>query len=264
MAGNRRSTAVGSFVGVALALLGVLVCAPVLLGSESGDRGVLAERIRDQVEQLQELRGRALAARGEQAALRVRLDGELAKLGADLERTEEETAQGRARVAALEGRRDAAALAEARDVRAVEALGNALQPAALRMAERVAKGIPYRRVERAEALLRTAERRDLPALWTVIEEELRLMKTRELFNAEVEVAPDCRKHAYRVRLGLINELCVTEDGAEVGVASHAAAAPWEFFTTPEERARVVSAVEIMQERQTPRLGVVPFVESEGK
>ena len=98
----------------------------------------------------------------------------------------------------------------------------------------------------------------------MIEEELRLMKTRELLNAEVEVAAGRRKHAYRVRLGLINELCVTEDGAEVGVASHAPAAPWAFLTQPEERSRVVSAVEILQERRTPRLSVVPFVESGGK
>ena len=251
-------------MGAALVLLGVLACAPALFGSESGDRDALAERIREQVEQLQDLRGRALTAREQRAGLRARLDAELAKLGADLERTQAETGQARARVTALEGRRDALALTQARDIHAVEALRDALQPAAVRMAERVAKGIPYRRAERAEALRLTAESGDLPALWTVIEEELRLMKTRELFNAEVEVAAGRRKHAYRVRLGLINELFVTEDGAEVGVASHAAETPWAFLTAREERARVVSAVEILQERQTPRVGVVPFVESGGK
>ncbi|MFB3066311.1 MAG: hypothetical protein ACE10D_07330 [Planctomycetota bacterium] len=263
-AGDRRSAALGKFVGVCLVLVAVLAGAPVLLGSEGSDRQALAERIREEVDRLQDLRGRAVTVREEQTGLRARLDAEMAKLAADLVRVEEDTAQARTRAAELRDRLDAALVAEGRDVRALETLRSALQPAALRMAERVAKGIPYRRVERAQALREAAQRGGLPALWTVIEEELRLMKTRELLNAEVEVAAGRRKHAYRVRLGLINELCVTEDGAEVGVASHVAAAPWVFLTEPEERSRVVRAVEILQERRTPRLSVVPFVEGGGK
>ena len=82
---------------------------------------------------------------------------------------------------------------------------------------------------------------------------MRLLKTRQLTNAEVLLGGGRTKHAYVARLGLVNELFVSEDGEIVGIAARRAAEPWRLVTDPVDRKRIVNALQMLQQRRPPRV-----------
>ncbi|MFQ5845846.1 MAG: DUF3450 family protein [Planctomycetota bacterium] len=239
-------------------------------GTEAGDeRAEVARRIQARVESLQRLLEDRLAR---QAILR------------------DEAARLEARIRSLEPRRDSLA-AENRDLRAdlaeltaklqdarnrrahrravLAGLAPAAASVAGRVAARIRTGIPHRRSERAAQMAEiarllggdAAEKRAeaLRRLCVAAGRELQLAATRELTTGQVMVAPGVSKHAYLLRLGLVNELCFTEDGGFVGIAARREQPEWRFLPDGEDRRRARTALACVRQQQPPRIALLTFI-----
>jgi hypothetical protein len=141
----------------------------------------------------------------------------------------------------------------------------AAQAAAAAHEQRVRAGIPYRHSQRLAALstIHAQLAGDLEAqlaglrAWTrFASEEARLAVTTELLNAEVPVEDGRRKHAYIVRIGLVNAVFITEDEQQFGVA--AGAAGWTLVTDPAAQQQIRLAREMLRRLQAPALLPLPF------
>ena len=267
---TRRFSAGSPFVR-ALVLVGVVG----LLGSfaqgkpPKDERTDLAERIRTQVERIQETRGEFLAARQDHAAAMARIDAQIRTLEENRERLQVEAAGERKQAAELESElgRERDALAGARA--GLTVMAGSVRPIAQRMALRISSGIPHRRDERAAEFVEVdrilslgddkENARALLRFWDAVAEELRLLKTRQLTNGEVPLGDGRTKHAYVARLGLVNEWFVSEDGETVGIAARRAAEPWRLVTDPVDRERIVHALQMLQQRRPPRVELLPFL-----
>lgn len=189
----------------------------------------LAE-LSSEVRELHALRARRLELLAEQRpvleareAILARLEGELARVRDDLEAARAERAAAEARLATLERAKGSV----------LEALRRAeehARPLLERLATAIDAGITFRRGERAAQVreLRSGldasqaqERiRPLTELWTALGEELRLARTIDERPETVRLQVDGRPldvHAYVLRLGLVQELFVAEDGARAGL-----------------------------------------------
>ena len=148
-------------------------------------------------------------------------------------------------------------------------MAKSARPIARRMALRISSGIPHRRDKRAAEFIEVdrilslgddkGNARALLRFWGAVAEELRLLKTRQLTNVEVPLGDGRTKHAYVARLGLVNELFVSEDGETVGIAARRAAEPWRLVTDPVDRKRIVNALQMLQQRRPPRVELLPFL-----
>ena len=266
----RRSSA-GSPVLRALFLVGLAgLLGPLAVGNPQKDeRTVLAERIRAQVERIQESRGEFLAAQRDHASALARLEAQIETLEENRDHLQVEASGERKRAADLESKlvleRDALARARA-DLTAMAA---SVRPIAQRMASRISSGIPHRRDERAAEFVEVdrilslgddkENARALLRFWGAVAEELRLLKTRQLTNVEVRLGGGRTKHAYVARLGLVNELFVSEDGETVGIAARRAAELWRLVTDPVDRQRIVHALQMLQQRRPPGVELLPFL-----
>ena len=252
-------------------LLAAVACLPAApsVGGETGDeRAQVARRIRAAVEKIQRLRADRSAAR---AALLDEAGRLNARIGSLEEHRDSLEAESRVLRADLEGLRQKVKDARAegdRHRRLLKELARTAVPVAERMEARVRVGIPHRRAERAGELadiarvLRSAEVDRAGALrrfCVAVGRDLQLAATRELSSGEVAVGPRRSKHAYRARFGLVNELCVSEDGAYVGVAARGAEAEWRLLNDPEDRRRTETARACLRQRRPPRIAPLPFV-----
>jgi len=145
----------------------------------------------------------------------------------------------------------------------VDAVAAAAKPIAPAVAARVSQGIPFQLAARhalasgvtADLTSDDATRR-IHAVATLAEfltEELRLAATRQLI-----VQPIHLDNAYQLRLGLVNQLFMSEDGAEAGYAAGGESA-WTPVSTPDQRAMIVRAVERARQVRPPSLDSVPSV-----
>ncbi len=271
MSAPSHSPSSGSPFLRALFLAGLVgLLGPLALGKPDKDnRADLAERIRAQVERIQEVRGEFLAARQDHAAAMARIDAQIGTLEENGERLHVEVTGERKRAADLKSE-----LASQRDALAgarvdLTAMAKSARPIARRMALRISSGIPHRRDKRAAEFIEVdrilslgddkGNARALLRFWGAVAEELRLLKTRQLTNVEVPLGDGRTKHAYVARLGLVNELFVSEDGETVGIAARRAAEPWRLVTDPVDRKRIVNALQMLQQRRPPRVELLPFL-----
>ncbi|MHC4137818.1 MAG: DUF3450 family protein [Planctomycetota bacterium] len=256
-------------LSVLLAAVACLPAAPSVGGEDMDERAQAARRIRAVVEKIQRLRADRSAARAALLDEAGRLE---ARIGSLEEHRDSLEAENRALRADLEGLRQKVKDARAegdRHRRLLTALARAAVPVAERIEARVRVGIPHRRAERAGELagiariLRSDAKKDragaLRRFCVAVGRELQLAATRELSTGEVDVGQRRRKHAYRARLGLVNELCVSEDGTYVGVAARGAEAEWRLLKDPEDRRRTETALACLRQRQPPRIAPLPFV-----
>ncbi len=103
----------------------------------------------------------------------------------------------------------------------------------------------------------------LNEFWDALNEELRLAGTRELMSAAVDLPGGRRKHAYRLRLGLVNEFYRTEDGESVGLASFDKDA-WRELAEGPMREVVAAAIDVLRQHRLPELQRLPFTCRENK
>jgi len=257
-------------------LLAAVACLPAAssVGEEAGDeRAQVARRVRAVVEKTQRLRADRRAARAAQHDEAGRLKARIGSLAEHRDSLEEENRALRADLAGLKQEvNDARAEREGHRTLLTE-LAQAAAPVAERLEARVRIGIPHRRAARAGELadvariLRSDEKQDragaLRRFCVAVGREFQLAATRELSTGEVAVGQGRKKHAYRARLGLCNELCVSEDGTYVGVAARGAGAEWRLLSDAEERRRTELALACLRQRKPPRIAPLPFVVKAG-
>ncbi len=238
--------------------------AAVALGGPSSDtRTALAEKIRLQVERIQDARSAYISAQRDHAEAVVRIDAQIRKLEEDRRRLDLEVARDRKWVAdlvtGLATDREKAEVAKA----ALEDEAARVLPVAGRMAIRIARGIPHEREKRAARFREVSKggsptARALQNFWSAVAEELRLLKTRQLTNRMIDLGGGRTKHAYVARLGLANEFFVSEDGEVVGIAALSGDRPWRFLDESADRDRVQSGLRILQQRRAPGIERLPF------
>jgi hypothetical protein len=253
-------------------LLAVVACLPVAssVGGETEDeRAQVARRIRAVVEAMQGLRADGLATRTALREEAGRLEARIESLEEHRDAMEAKNLALRADREGLETKLKDARARRDRHRRLLADLARTAAPVAERMEARVRTGIPHRRSERAGELGALArilggdeeEGRAgaLRRFCVAAGRELQLAATRELSTGEVALGEGRRKHAYLVRLGLVNELCVTEDGVYVGIAARDAEAEWRFLEDSDDRRRAQTALACLRQRQPPRIAPLPFL-----
>ena len=146
---------------------------------------------------------------------------------------------------------------------------NMILPVLKRMQYRVAAGIPYHRDERlarVESIIEDVSNADimtkgegLKNFWLFVSEELQLAKSIKLWNEPVFLeGGKRRKHAYQVRLGLVNQFFIAEDAVSIGLASKDAAGGWNMGLGELYCGKLRNALQILQQRRPPELISIPF------
>ena len=109
--------------------------------------------------------------------------------------------------------------------------------AASEVKQRIASGIPYKRAERLATIDDVIDglKSDDPAgrgraiqdFWTLYIEDLRLGRSIDLWNEPVLIdGGKLRKNSYQVRLGLIGQFFISEDGEIAGIAAMEQSHDW--------------------------------------
>ena len=239
------------------------LAAIALGGPPSDTRAAIAEKIRLEVERIQDARSAYISAQRDHAEAVARIDTQIHKLEEDRRRLDLEVARDAKWVADLvtglaadrEKSEEAKAVLEDEAARVL--------PVAERMAMRIARGIPHEREKRV-ARFQEVSKSDTPTagalrnFWSAVAEELRLLKTRQLTNRVIDLGGGRTKHAYVARLGLANEFFVSEDDEVVGIAALSGDRPWRFLDKSGDRDRVRSALRILQQRRAPGIESLPF------
>ncbi|MEE8104690.1 MAG: DUF3450 family protein, partial [Planctomycetota bacterium] len=245
----------------------VLVFAPgLLVGEDESHR--LAAAIRTRIEEIQAVRqARQREAESHRDAQGL-VEGQTARLQTEIESARGEAGAGDRAVHALRKRMEEgeAAVAEHRAI--LEELRAVVEPVAEAFWKRIATGVPHARaarIARFESVAAALRKPDAPQewadalneFWDALNEELRLAGTRELVSAAVDLPGGRRKHAYRLRLGLVNEFYRTEDGESVGLASFGEDA-WRELDAGPMRQVVAEAIDVLRQHRLPELQRLPF------
>lgn len=268
---SRRRTEVGAALAGWLLLVALFAGSSVPQGAAQG--GVsLEEALRQRESRLQELRAKRSAWEDERRQQVADVDARLAALDERLSAAEAAVATVQERVAELESAAagsDSGAVEVEPEAELLAELADAAIPVVEAVRRRIERGIPHRRGERsarAAGILEELRAADplaqgeaLAALASFAEDEVRLAGSIALENTPVYLDEEERRvHAWRVRLGLANELLLAENEDTVGVASETPQPAWRLELTEAERAAVRGAVAVLRERRRPELQALPF------
>ena len=232
-------------------------------------RAELAKQIHETIE-------RVHTVRFERADLQKRyrqeqkvLEQQIARLESDLEASEESLSLDQQRVSSFQKRVEKQAAQSQQNAKLLKQTAKLTLVYVRRFQSRVLHGIPYRRDQRNEKLNRVIQdlgHRD-PAVAgeTVIDfmaiasDELQLGQSIDLWNESVSVSPHGRRvHAYQLRLGLVQQAFVSEDGQWSRLASFSASQPWETQINDTHQEQLLQAIRILQKQSPPRLVPFPF------
>jgi hypothetical protein len=199
----------------------------------------------------------------------------------------EETEALRRQVEALESDRQkaaggaASAREEARDLterlagarrsledlrRTLEALSRGAQPLAAAAALRIEGGIPFRRSERVAELRAAASLLEgaaadraagLRRLLAFLDSEQPLLRSTEVWSAPVALDAHTTVHAYHLRIGLIGQAFVSEDGAVAGVPAKEPGREWLLDLPAARQEAVCAALRVLQRRKAPAISTFP-------
>lgn len=133
--------------------------------------------------------------------------------------------------------------------------------------KRVTSGIPYQRRERLRQIeqilggLRSADIKTLAAALhdgcRFFAEELRLGRTITLWNEPVTMEDGrWQKHAYQVRLGLVNQFFISEDGQTICLAAQIPNQDWQAADLIQAQ-QLQAILAILQRRRPPQVISVP-------
>ncbi len=131
----------------------------------------------------------------------------------------------------------------------------------------VVRGVPFEKQKRTALLdaiadglisgdaLRIADSFD--DLWRFVERELQLAKSVEIWNEHVLLDDGRRlRHAWQVRIGMVNQFFVSEDNEEIGIALRNGG--W-LLKRPSELGSLLKALHILQKRSYPDIIPVHIV-----
>jgi paraquat-inducible protein B len=253
-----------------LAITTIVLGLAGLTAAQSTDRAELARSLHQKIEQLHELRARRLAEQKAFEQQAAALDGQIDRLQRDIAPIEEPLKPQRQAVADLEKKIAEATAALAADSATMQSAAQSLASAAVQLRDRIADGIPYRRDERArrfDALSTSLRSSDaavqiaaLADFWTAVGEELRLANTTQMWNEPLAIEGGKKQvHAYQLRIGLVNQVYLTEDAQLAGRASMKPGDAWISVSPTAVR----DVFDIARQQKATQLTTLPFALSGG-
>jgi len=134
--------------------------------------------------------------------------------------------------------------------------------------KRIGSGIAYQKQNRLDTLEtislalgdpNTAPKADaLSELSKFVDQEFQLARSVQIWNAPV-ILPDQReKHAWLYRIGLVNQVLVTEDGEHHAIADRSGKKSWVFELNPEQVEQLTLGLGVLQRRKEPQITLLPF------
>lgn len=265
---SRRKPSEGGLVLAALLIcLHIGVPAP---GQKALDaKRALARKIHETIERIHTRRAERLRLREQHQAHTGEVERQIERMKDEIERTGAVLREERKRVEELGARLEAARKIKRKGERLLSKAVEVAMPSVEKMTGRVSSGIPCRRKERREQIerimagLRSSVLREqadaLVDYSTFHAEELRLANSIDLWNEPVLLDGGKREvHAYQIRLGLVNQFFVSEDGRTIGLAVGEVGREWDLKPDPVQCRQIRTALEILQERRPPGVFSVPF------
>ena len=254
-----------------LIIVGCLASAasPVLWAGEAAAHSRQARSIAEAVERLQSLREAARRERETFASRHGELRRQTERLRRELDDLEDEVASIRNEVDRLESRTNEIDRLTQRHRQTIDRALAAVRPAIVETRRRIASGVPYRRASRLARLdgLAADLTDDDPAaraeaaagLWTLLLDDIALARRIESINEPVHTDDGARRmHAWQVRIGLVQQAFLSEDGGTVGLSEPAEASAWRTGLSPERAGAVRRAVGILRRQQRPTLVPLPL------
>ena len=254
---------------VPIMLLGAVFVAGGLpcLGQEARDE--LARQIRQKVEQVQAVRAQYRSAQAEYEAQQAEIDKQVQRLRTDLAAVGAEQRALGERVAQDEQSLKAQQASAGQARAAVGQMAAQSLPVVQDLQQRIERGIPFR-AESRTALLggiagelhsgdAVAQATAMARLWSFLGEEVRLSRTTQMWNQEVPLADGRARHAYIVRLGLVNQVLATEQQDMAGLSDTGSAGGWRMNLDSPAQQQIFDAIDVLRQRRPPQLVLVPFL-----
>jgi len=258
----------------AAALATCLVCcvAPPAFGQENQDETdggkALARKIHETVEAIHAVRLERLRLQEQHKSDVGEIDRQIERLRNDLEQTDAAVREEAAKLRAVEAHVEEDKRAKQRAELVVSQAAASALDAAGGMAARVRGGIPYHKPQREERIGRVVEGledRDLLVQADALSNyfsfcagELRLAGSVQLWNEPVLLDGGERQtHAYQVRLGLVSQFFVSEDGGTVGLAARQTGREWDLEVNRSRQRQLRAILDVLQQRRPPEVVAVP-------
>lgn len=141
-------------------------------------------------------------------------------------------------------------------------------PVAERLVLAIQRGVHYQRSERlkrARGLVTKLRAKDragrceaLREFFELCGEELQASRSFDFWNEPVELPDGRRVQAYQLRVGLLNQAFLSEDGQVFGVAARDSSRDWFLDLNKAEQQALLRTLESLQGRRSPELLPLPF------
>ncbi len=263
---NRRASK--SRLVITVLLLSMCLVLPAFGQEGPNEKKQLARRIRETVEEAHAVRLERLRLREQHQAEIAEVERHIERLKDDIEKTNTTLQEERKLVGDLEATIEKDTKIKQVTELVIARAAKIFLPAAERVKKRVDTGITYRRKERQEQIARIIEgignpdpqvqADSLNDYLSFLAEELRLANSVNLWNEPVLLDDGKRqKHAYQIRLGLVNHFFISEDGKTIGLAAKEADREWNLNLDDARQQQLRAVLDILQERRPPRVISVP-------
>lgn len=249
---------------IALALIAITAN---LARAGSKENARLARELRAKLEAIHKLRATRLSKNQNHRERLARVDRQIQRLKDDTRSVQALVDADRALIQKLkadtkksESERIAAALL-------ISELADRALPVAEKTKARIDAGIPFQKDDRLTRITAVVEGlKDkspikqglaLSELFSMAGEELRYARGIEFWNTRLPIGEQ-KIHAYVMRIGLVNQLYISEDGLQTGIFDPKADGLWRKALSDQERDRVLNALRVLQGRQPPEIAPLPF------
>ena len=249
-----------------IVILPIALClAAQPLHAQTADRAAIATELHQKIEQLHQIRQQRATEEKALEQQSATLDNQIDRLKVDVTNLESPVKSQRDTVADLEKRVAAHGASIRASSATLKIAADALAGSASAIHDRIAAGIPYRRDERAQRFAHLTEAlrgndpdaraAALSDYWAAATEELRLAGTMQLWNEPVKLDGGKRQvNAYQLRLGLVNQLFITEDGHTAGTAAMRADTDW----LPIAPDAVRQTFDVARQQKSAQITPIPF------
>lgn len=234
-------------------------------GSQENAR--LAKELRSKLEALHQLRAARFSEHQAHRERLARVDRQIQRLKDDSRSVRSLVDADRALILKL---KSAAQKAESERIGAallISELADRALPIAQSTKKRIETGIPFQKDDRLARINAVVDgladaspiKKGLAIseLFSMAGEELRYARGIEFWNTRLPIG-DQKIHAYVMRMGLVNQLYISEDGLQTGVYGPQEKGLWRKTLSDEERKQVLNALRVLQGRQPPEIAPLPF------
>ncbi|MDF1661902.1 MAG: DUF3450 family protein [Planctomycetota bacterium] len=233
----------------------------------SRENARLAKQLRAKLEALHQLRAARLSEHQAHRERLARVDRQIQRLRDDTRSVRTLVDADRALIIKLKA---AAKKAESERIGAallISELSDRALPIAQSTKERIEGGIPFQKGDRLARINAVVDGlKDaspikkglaITELFSMAGEELRYARGIEFWNTRLPIGEQ-KIHAYVMRIGLVNQIYISEDGLQTGVYGPKEKGLWRKTLSDEERVQVLNALRVLQGRQPPEIAPLPF------